>query len=97
MSTLLQSRYSLLTTNHLWLVVILCAFTVSGCTVRKPFYNKKQGEYQTSAKDQEGASHVVYLIGDAGAPDLVNEDETLATLKANLDQANQKKTAVVFL
>jgi len=89
-----------------WLVVLIIVCTLAIITAfyfltskwRKiPYYTKAvKGWRNYNPTDIDVIKYSVFLIGDAGAPSLINPDETLELLRSQLLKAG-KNSAVFFL
>jgi hypothetical protein len=62
------------------------------CTTYKPFYAKSEKDWQKANNpDTLSLSYTVFLVGDAGKPDLIKQEPTLKLL-----QSQMYKTDTVF-
>lgn len=89
-----------------WLIFLLAlvlpiAFSVyyifTGKNRKKPYYKKTDKRWkQNSPTDIDIIKYTVYLIGDAGAPSLLQPDDNLELLRSQMLKSG-KKSAVFFL
>lgn len=70
---------------------------VTSCGSSKPYYADDSGNrFLEDSAIQKEIAYSIFLIGDAGKPNLTGKDETLATLQAHLNEAGAN-SSVIFL
>lgn len=76
---------------------LLLVFLLSACETGRPFYEKSQRNWQNQdLPDPTGLSHIVFLIGDGGEPDLDPLEPNFRLLERELRAAG-KNSSVIFL
>ena len=65
--------------------IVLSSFLYAACTTYKPFYAKKEKEWQTANNpDTLSLKYTVFLVGDVGNPDLSRQEPTLKLMESQV-------------
>ncbi|KHJ36591.1 outer membrane protein/protective antigen OMA87 [Pedobacter glucosidilyticus] len=65
--------------------IVLSSFLYAACTTYKPFYAKKEKEWQTANNpDTLSLKYTVFLVGDVGNPDLSRQEPTLKLMESQM-------------
>ncbi len=84
-----MSRFFLLFT----LVSII--FICTSCETSRPFYEKNARNWQSEQlPDEKFLSHTVFLVGDAGEPELDPLEPNFMLLKKHLEEAGEQSTTI---
>lgn len=69
----------------------------TNCMITDTYYNPEVKDVSQTEVSLDGLKSVLYLIGDAGAPDTTGADKNLNSLAERIKTAPAEKTGVVFL
>lgn len=96
-----QSVLSMLTirwSKQSWVLpplVLLGALLLLSCGTSRPYYeNKHDRKTSEDYSDNREVDYQIFLIGDAGLPNLKEKDKTLAAFTAQLQQGGANSSAV---
>ncbi|MEO1434472.1 MAG: metallophosphoesterase, partial [Bacteroidota bacterium] len=79
------------------LVVSIALLTLGACNAVRPYYEQSVKNWQNKSVDTSSpVVHTIYLIGDAGEPELDPLEPALASLQTHLEASDEHST-VVFL
>lgn len=87
----MNRRYSL---PALLISIVLIAI---GCNSVKPYYSKRQTDWESKELSSTKLIHTIYLIGDAGEPEFETSDPVFDLLSSQLEGADSINNTVVFL
>lgn len=76
-------------------ILSIAALLISACETSRPFYVKHERNWTAhQLPDAKALAHTVFLIGDAGEPDLDPLEANFQLLKKHLDAAGKNSTTI---